>query len=109
MEEITKQLIMIESDLDILAEKTTDLVDSAELSEQLLQYANRYRLTHDEVAKASQEAQRLFDQEFDYAKSLETIATVLDQVEPGSYKRLEDNYYKRKGTAKKPEPEEDAE
>lgn len=109
MEEITKQLIMIESDLDILAEKTTDLVDSAELSEQLIQYANRYRLTHDEVAKASQEAQRLFDQEFDYAKSLETIATVLDQVEPGSYKRLEDNYYKRKGTAKKPEPEEDAE
>lgn len=109
MEEITKQLIMIESDLDILAEKTTDLVDSAELSEQFIQYANRYRLTHDEVAKASQEAQRLFDQEFDYAKSLETIATVLDQVEPGSYKRLEDNYYKRKGTAKKPEPEEDAE
>ncbi len=105
MEEITKQLIMIQSDLDILAEKTTDLVDSAELSEQLIQYANRYRLTHDEVAKASQEAQRLFDQEFDYAKSLETIATVLDQVEPGSYKRLEDNYYHQKGTTKKPEPE----
>ncbi len=105
MEEITKQLIMIQSDLDILAEKTTDLVDSAELSEQLIQYANRYRLTHDEVAKASQEAQRLFDQEFDYAKSLETIATVLDQVEPGSYKRLEDNYYRQKGTTKKPEPE----
>ncbi|MCH5462072.1 septation ring formation regulator EzrA [Lactobacillus sp. LC28-10] len=96
MEDITKQLIMIQSDLDILTEKTNDLIDSAKLAEQLIQYANRYRMTHDEVATASQEAQRLFDEEYDYAKSLETIATVLDEVEPGSYKRLEDRYYQSK-------------
>ncbi|GAA3610404.1 septation ring formation regulator EzrA [Secundilactobacillus similis] len=98
MEDITKQLIMIQSDLDILTEKTDDLVDSALLAEQLIQYANRYRLTHAEVAEASQKAQQLFDNDFDYAKSLETIATVLDQVEPGSYKRLEDQYYQNKQT-----------
>lgn len=96
MEDITKQLIMIQSDLDILTEKTNDLVDSAQLAEQLIQYANRYRLSHEEVATASAEAQRLFDEEFDYAKSLETIATILDQIEPGSYKRLEDRYYQSK-------------
>lgn len=105
MEDITKQLIMIQSDLDILTEKTDDLVDSAQLAEQLIQYANRYRMTHEEVATASQEAQRLFDEDFDYAKSLETIATVLDHVEPGSYKRLEDRYYKSKAPAEE-EPEE---
>lgn len=98
MEEITKQLIIIQSDLDILKEKTSDLIDSAQLAEQLLQYANRYRLTDTDVANASAEAQRLFDEEFNYAKSLETIATVLDRVEPGSYKRLEDNYYQAKQT-----------
>ncbi|GAX00165.1 septation ring formation regulator EzrA [Secundilactobacillus mixtipabuli] len=103
MEEITKQLIMIQSDLDILTEKTNDLIDSAQLAEQLIQYANRYRMTHEEVATASQEAQHLFDEDYDYAKSLETIATVLDEVEPGSYKRLEDRYYQ----SKKPVADED--
>ncbi|WP_282803882.1 septation ring formation regulator EzrA [Secundilactobacillus kimchicus] len=96
MEEITKQLIMIQSDLDILKEKTTDLIDSSQLAEQLIQYANRYRMSHDDVAAASDEAQRLFDEDYNYAKSLESIATVLDRVEPGSYKRLEDNYYQSK-------------
>jgi septation ring formation regulator len=96
-------LIMIQSDLDILTEKTNDLIDSAQLAEQLIQYANRYRMTHEEVSTASQEAQRLFDEDYDYAKSLETIATVLDEVEPGSYKRLEDRYYQ----SKKPVADED--
>lgn len=87
---------MIQSDLDILKEKTTDLIDSSQLAEQLIQYANRYRMSHDDVAAASDEAQRLFDEDYNYAKSLESIATVLDRVEPGSYKRLEDNYYQSK-------------
>ncbi|MFC6254792.1 septation ring formation regulator EzrA [Secundilactobacillus hailunensis] len=109
MEDITKQLIMIQSDLDSLTEKTNDLIDSAQLAEQLIQYANRYRMTHDEVAKASQEAQRLFDEDYDYPKSLETIATVLDEVEPGSYKRLEDRYYKSKKSADEKHADEEPE
>lgn len=97
MERITKQLLIIQMDLDTLSEKTDDLLDSAELAEQLLQYANRYQASHDDVAQASQEAKRLFEKDHQYAKALETIATVLDRVEPGSYKRLEDAYYQRKG------------
>ncbi|MDT6980987.1 septation ring formation regulator EzrA [Levilactobacillus zymae] len=97
MERITKQLLIIQTDLDTLSEKTDDLLDSAELAEQLLQYANRYQASHDDVAQASQEAKRLFEKDHQYAKALETIATVLDRVEPGSYKRLEDAYYQRKG------------
>ncbi|PWF99554.1 septation ring formation regulator EzrA [Levilactobacillus bambusae] len=96
MEDITKQLIMIQSDLDTLEEKSNDLMDSALLSEQLIQYANRYRASHEDVAKASQQALAEFDHDYDYAKSLETIAMVLDQVEPGSYNRLETEYYKQK-------------
>jgi len=94
MEEITKQLIMIQSDLDTLKEKSTDLRDSAKLAEQLIQYANRFRLSKPEIETASQKAKALFDREYKYTESLETIATALDKVEPGSYKRLEDSYYK---------------
>ncbi|MFC0377978.1 septation ring formation regulator EzrA [Levilactobacillus acidifarinae] len=104
MEKITKQLLIIQTDLDTLGEKTDDLLDSAELAEQLLQYANRYQASHADVAQASQQAKQLFEQDHQYAKALETIATVLDQVEPGSYKRLEDAYYQRKG---KPKPQPD--
>lgn len=108
MERITKQLLIIQTDLDTLEEKTNDLMDSAELAEQLIQYANRYQTSHDDVAQASKTAADLFENQHEYAQALETIATVLDQVEPGSYKRLEDAYYERKGR-KNPKDEAAAE
>lgn len=95
MEEITKQLLIVQSDLETLQEKTNDLKDSARLAERLLQYANRFREQHSEVDAAVKKAQSLFNDSYDYAASLETIATVLDKVEPGSYKKLEDGYYKQ--------------
>jgi septation ring formation regulator len=96
MEDITKQLIVIQADMATLKEKTTDLTDAAVLSEQLLQYANRYKNSHDDVQEASEEAQRLFNEDFDYARSLEVIASAVDKVNPGSYKRIEDSYYSQK-------------
>lgn len=93
MEDITKQLLIVQSDLETLEEQTNDVKDSAQLAERLLQYANRLRENNAEVEAAVQKAQKLFDEDYDYSASLETIATVLDKVEPGSYKRLEDNYY----------------
>lgn len=91
MDDVTKQLIMVEADLETLHTKTNDLRDSVELTERLLQYANRF--PNDEtVEKAAQEARRLFS-EYEYAKSLEKIGTALEEVEPGSFKRLEDSYY----------------
>ena len=91
MDDVTKQLIMVEADLETLHTKTNDLRDSVELTERLLQYANRF--PNDEtVEKAAQEARQLFS-EYEYAKSLEKIGTALEEVEPGSFKRLEDSYY----------------
>ncbi|GAB6092449.1 septation ring formation regulator EzrA [Furfurilactobacillus curtus] len=93
MEEISKQLIMIQADLGTLNEKSHDLRDSALLAEQLLQYANRYRNANEQMATASQRAQRLFDHDFKYADALEIMASALDTVEPGAYQRIENNYY----------------
>lgn len=108
MERITKQLLIIQTDLDTLQEKTDDLIDSSELAEQLLQYANRYQTSHENVATASKEAADLFENKHQYAQALETIATVLDEVEPGSYKRLEDAYYQSKGKEKPKRDTDDA-
>ncbi|MFC6201974.1 septation ring formation regulator EzrA [Lactiplantibacillus nangangensis] len=96
MDDITKQLIVIQGDMATLKEKTTDLIDSAVLSEQLLQYANRYKTNHADVQAASAEAQRLFNEDHDYAHSLEVIATAIDKVDAGAYKRIEDSYYTQK-------------
>lgn len=91
MDDVTKQLIMVESDLESLRGKTSDLRDSAELTERLLQYANRFA-DNEKIDQASQAARKLFD-EYEYTKSLEKIGTALEEVEPGSFKRIEDSYY----------------
>ena len=93
LDQINKQLLDIQADLDKLTEKTDDIADSAALAETLLQYANRYKTRYPQVAQAANQASHLFQQKYDYAASLEKIATAVDQVEPGAYKRLEDDYY----------------
>ncbi|WP_057829086.1 septation ring formation regulator EzrA [Liquorilactobacillus cacaonum] len=96
MDEITKLLIDTQSDLDVLSEKTNDILDSASLTERLLQYANRYRLRYPEIADAATEADSLFNREYNYSASLEKIATAVDNVEAGAYKKIEDDYYASK-------------
>ncbi|MFC6171786.1 septation ring formation regulator EzrA [Loigolactobacillus jiayinensis] len=93
---ITKELITTQEDLNKLKEESNDMIDSALLTEQLLQFANRYRHSHADVAQASDEALRLFNSSYDYKQAAETIATVLEQIEPGSYKKVEESYYKTK-------------
>ena len=92
MEEITKQLLVVQADLGTLREKTTSLRDSAELTERLTQYAHRLSVDHEEIEKAIEKAQTLFS-EYKYAESLETLGTAVEEAEPGSFKRLEDSYY----------------
>lgn len=92
MDDITKQLIIVQSDLESLQERTNDIHDSAELTERLLQYSNRLVEQHPEIEKAQQKSQELY-QKYQYDAALENIATALEDAEPGSYKRLENSYY----------------
>ena len=94
MDEVTKQLIIVESDLETLGEKTNDIRDSVELTERLQQYANRFS-DDPKIAAAAAKSQEEFNK-FNYTTSLETIATALEEAEPGSYKRIEDSYYNEK-------------
>ena len=94
MDEVTKQLIIVESDLETLGEKTSDIHDSVELTERLQQYANRFS-DNQKIVTAAAKSQEEFNK-FNYTASLETIATALEEAEPGSYKRIEDSYYHEK-------------
>ena len=92
MEDITKQLLIVQDDLETLQEKTDDLRDSAELTERLIQYANRLSIDHEEINDAIAQAQNEFNR-YNYPGSLEILEKAVEKVEPGSYKRMEQRYY----------------
>ncbi|GEL37268.1 septation ring formation regulator EzrA [Lacticaseibacillus paracasei subsp. tolerans DSM 20258] len=95
MDAIAKFLIKIASDIDALKKATSALIDAAGLTEELMQYANRYKTTVKPVAEAVHQATESYMQ-FDYKQAADTLATALEQTEVGSYKKVEDAYLARK-------------
>ena len=95
MDEITKALINTQSDLDVLGDKTKEIIDCATLSEEFLQYANRYRTRYPEVEEAYKKASQLFSKEYNYVDALDTISNAVEEVAPGAYKRITDDYESR--------------
>ena len=95
MDEITKSLINTQSDLDVLGDKTKEIIDCAKLSEEFLQYANSYRTRYPEVEEAYKKASQLFSKEYNYVDALDTISNAVEEVEPGAYKRITDDYESR--------------
>lgn len=93
MDEVHRLVALCESDLELIDKQTHDLVDAAALTEQMLQYANRYRHTHDEVRTSIDKSYYLFYKEYHYQKALDEIGTALERVQPGAFKRIEDFYF----------------
>lgn len=93
MEDITKQLLIVQDDLETLHDKTDNLRDSAALTERMIQYANRLSTSNEEIEQAIEKSQELFDKH-EYSSALETIGTALEETEAGSFKRIEQDYYK---------------
>ena len=96
MTEIKKMCELCEDDVELLIDKTEEIVDSALLTEYMMQYANRYRNDHPQIGEAILESNDLFNKEFQYKESLEVISTALEVVEPGSFKKVENQYYEEK-------------
>lgn len=96
MTEIKKMCELCEDDVELLIDKTEEIVDSALLTEYMMQYANRYRNDHPQIGEAILESNDLFNKEFQYKESLEVISTALEVIEPGSFKKVENQYYEEK-------------
>lgn len=93
IEEINKLCDLCNEDLDLLDKKTQDLVNSAALTEQMMQYANRYRHTHESIRVSMERSLTLFSKEYRYQDALDEIGTALERVEPGAFRRIEDFYF----------------
>ncbi len=89
MEEISKQVIVTQEDLDNLVEKTRGLRENVVLDEKLLQYANRYAEQAD-FKEQLDTARKLFDEEFEYEQALDVISKALESKEPGAVDRIRD-------------------
>lgn len=98
MEKINKLVDYCTDDVKMLGEKTHELVDSAALTEQMLQYSNRYRHSHGGVSEAIDKSIFLFSKEYRYQDALDEIGSALERTEPGAFKRIESFYFNNKET-----------
>ena len=99
MTEITGLNQTIEDDVDKLDIMTEEIVDHAQLTEFMIQHANRYRLDHPEIDTAIQQALEQFNHFYRYEESLAIIEKALNQVEHGSAQRVRDNYQAEKNNS----------
>lgn len=81
-------------DMNRLEELAYLIVQNATLTEQLLQYSNRYRSVEESVQKAFNRALAIFEKDFDYQASFEEISFALETVEPGVTERFVRSYEK---------------
>jgi len=90
MEDISKQVIVTQEDLDNLVEKTSKLKYNVELAEKLLQYANRYDNKNPEFTDQLDHARSLFDDDYNYNDAVDVISKALEAVEAGSVDRIKE-------------------
>lgn len=77
-----------------LEQATYLVVQDATLTEQLLQYSNRYRSFEQNVQKSFEQALYLFEVEHNYKASFDEISYALETVEPGVTDRFVTSYEK---------------
>ncbi|MFF2458560.1 septation ring formation regulator EzrA [Peribacillus simplex] len=68
-------------------EKANELIEHMYLAEKVIQFGNRYRSSHDMVAESLREAEAKF-RSYEYQAALETAATAIEKVDPGSLRKI---------------------
>ena len=94
IESVKRILEVATNDMEALETETYDIVQYATLTEQLLQYSNRYRSFDERIQEAFNEALEIFEKEFDYQASFEKISQSLEVAEPGVTNRFVTSYEK---------------
>lgn len=89
MTEVQSALSEAKTAVDDVTEQTEMILDQAYLTEQVIQYANRYRSQYPSLADKLSEAERLF-RTYEYELALEHAAKAIEEIEPGALKRIEE-------------------
>lgn len=88
MDLVDREISNMAYDLSSLEELTYQIIQNAALTEQLLQYSNRYRVTHQSVQEGFVKSLELYERHRDYEASFKAISEVLEPVEPGVTNRF---------------------
>ncbi|MBR7795845.1 MULTISPECIES: septation ring formation regulator EzrA [Virgibacillus] len=89
MAEVQQALNDAKNAVEYSMEQTDLMLEQAYLTEQVIQYANRYRSQYPLLAAKLAESERLF-RNYEYELSLEHAAKAIEEVEPGALKRIEE-------------------
>ena len=98
IESVNRILEIATNDMEALETETYNIVQYATLTEQLLQYSNRYRSFDERIQEAFNEALDIFEKEFDYHASFDKISQALEVAEPGVTNRFVTSYEKTRET-----------
>ncbi|MCY3036565.1 MULTISPECIES: septation ring formation regulator EzrA [Aerococcus] len=96
MDEIDQLVNEVSEAIERLDLETENMIDQALLTEQTVQYANRYRANHPELNQAIEKSSYYFNQTFDYKKAHQTISQAVDQLESGASNKVENQYRQEK-------------
>ncbi|UJL45080.1 septation ring formation regulator EzrA [Virgibacillus sp. NKC19-16] len=88
MAEVQHALNESKQAIDNVIEQTDVMLEQAYLTEQVIQYANRYRSQYPLLASKLSESERLF-RSYEYELALEKAAKAVEEIEPGALKRIE--------------------
>lgn len=98
MNHIDRLVGVCDEDMRTLREKTNELIDSAALTEQMIQYANRFRFSHPDIKHAIDRSLSLFSREHQYKDALDVISEAIERIEPGATERIRKYYFDNKET-----------
>ena len=98
IEAVNRMLEITTNSMEALEEETYNIVQYATLTEQLLQYSNRYRSFDERIQEAFNESLEIFEKEFDYHASFDKISQALEVAEPGVTNRFVTSYEKTRET-----------
>ena len=94
IDNVNRLLEDVTGNIHDLENETYHIVQYATLTEQLLQYSNRYRSFDQSIQEAFNKALDIFEHQFDYETSFEVISQALEVVEPGVINRFVTSYEK---------------
>lgn len=98
MTEIERTASQLEEHLDQLENLTEDIIDSAMLTEYMIQHSNRFRYDYPDMDQAIKEAQYLFHREYRYQDALAVIEKALRRIDQEGPTQVRRMYHQEKQT-----------
>ena len=96
MSQIDELELQLQQGLDDLETMTEEIIDSAMLTEYMIQHSNRFRYDFPEMDQAIREAQYFFHQEYRYREALATIEKALRRIDPDAPTQVRRMYHQEK-------------